>query len=185
MTLNQNYFQIPTTLPNKISTQQKTATPLAFINLQHLHSRSLCDYTPISDVSINNSSKVTFNISLIENNRFVEYFLQLLSAALTEKILAMKQEFQIFKPSRDFYLLKTNNRSTKRRCKICSQLTRKTSEQRHWHRPGVFVSFEHISHFVLVFLLLTLNMKLPTENQFQPSAVFHIETSHLIFYLLG
>ena len=28
-----------------------------------------------------------------------------------------------------------------------------------WHRSGVFiVNFEHISHLVLVFLLLTLNM---------------------------
>ena len=30
---------------------------------------------------------------------------------------------------------------------------------RHWRRSGVFiVNFEHISHLVLVFLLLTLNM---------------------------
>ena len=32
-----------------------------------------------------------------------------------------------------------------------------------WHRSGVFiVNFEHISYLVLVFLLLTLNMQLPT-----------------------
>ena len=31
----------------------------------------------------------------------------------------------------------------------------------HWHRSGVFiVNFEHVSHLVLVFLLLTLNMQL-------------------------
>ena len=31
--------------------------------------------------------------------------------------------------------------------------------KRHWRRSGVFiVNFEHISHLVLVFLLLTLNM---------------------------
>ena len=30
---------------------------------------------------------------------------------------------------------------------------------RHWRRSGIFiVNFEHISHLVLVFLLLTLNM---------------------------
>ena len=41
----------------------------------------------------------------------------------------------------------------------CSKLTIKTPEQRHWRRSGVFiVNAEHISHFVLVFLLLTLNM---------------------------
>ena len=38
-----------------------------------------------------------------------------------------------------------------------SKLTKKTPERRHWHRSGVFiVKFEHISHLVLVFLLLTL-----------------------------
>ena len=32
-----------------------------------------------------------------------------------------------------------------------------TAERRHWRRVGVFVvNFEHISHLVLVFLLLTL-----------------------------
>ena len=48
------------------------------------------------------------------------------------------------------YLLKVNNRNTRTRCEICSKLTIKT--------PGVFiVNFEHISHLVLVFLLLTLS----------------------------
>ena len=43
--------------------------------------------------------------------------------------------------------------------KICSKLTIKTPERRHWPRSGVFiVNFEHTSHFALVFLLLTLNM---------------------------
>ena len=37
--------------------------------------------------------------------------------------------------------------------------TLKTPEQRQWRRSVVFiVDFEHISHFVLVFLLLTLNI---------------------------
>ena len=53
------------------------------------------------------------------------------------------------------YLLKVNNRNTRRRCEICSKLTMKVS--------GVFiVNSEHISYAVLVFLLLTLNMQLPT-----------------------
>ena len=56
------------------------------------------------------------------------------------------------------YLLKVNNRNTKTRCEICSKLTINTPERRHWRRSGVFiVNFEHISHLVLVFLLLTLN----------------------------
>ena len=57
----------------------------------------------------------------------------------------------------DIYLLKINNRNT--RCEICLKLTIKTPERRHWRRLGIFiVNFEHISHLVLVFLLLTLNM---------------------------
>ena len=56
------------------------------------------------------------------------------------------------------YLLKINNRNTRTKSEICSKLTIKTPEQRHWRRSGVFIAnFEHILHFVLVFLLLTLN----------------------------
>ena len=57
------------------------------------------------------------------------------------------------------YLLKVNNRSTRTRCEICSKLTIKTPERGQWRLSGVFnVNFEHISHLVLVLLLLTLNM---------------------------
>ena len=56
------------------------------------------------------------------------------------------------------YLFKVNNRNTRTRCEICSKLTINTPERRQWRRSGVFiVNFEHISHFVLVFLLLTLS----------------------------
>ena len=42
---------------------------------------------------------------------------------------------------------------------MCSKLKIKTPERRHWRRSGVFiVNFEHISHLILMFLLLTLNM---------------------------
>ena len=55
------------------------------------------------------------------------------------------------------YLLKVNSRNTRARCEICSKLTIKTPERRHWRLSGVFiVNFEHISHLGLVFLLLTL-----------------------------
>ena len=57
------------------------------------------------------------------------------------------------------YLLKVNNRNTTTRCEICSKLTIKTPERRHWRCSGFFiVNFEHILHLVLVFPLLTLNM---------------------------
>ena len=47
-------------------------------------------------------------------------------------------------------------------CKICSKLTIKAPEQRHWRCSGVFiVNFEHISHFFLVCLLITLTKKMP------------------------
>ena len=53
------------------------------------------------------------------------------------------------------YLLKVNNRNTRTRCEMCSKLTIKTPVR----RSGVFiVNFEHISHLVLVFPLLTLSM---------------------------
>ena len=42
------------------------------------------------------------------------------------------------------------------------QVYKKDTRRRHWRRSSVFiVSFEHISHLVLVFLLLTLKMHLP------------------------
>ena len=64
------------------------------------------------------------------------------------------------------YLLKVNNRNTRSNCEICSKLTVKTTKQRHWRRSGVFiVNFEHISHLVLVFLLLTFNRKLSAAQE--------------------
>ena len=57
------------------------------------------------------------------------------------------------------YLLKVNNRNTTTWSEICSKLTVKMPEWRHWRRSGVFtVNTEHISHLVLVFQLLTSNI---------------------------
>ena len=56
------------------------------------------------------------------------------------------------------YMFKVNNRNVRTRCEICSKLTVKIPERRQWRRSGIFiVNFEHISHLVLVFLLLTLS----------------------------
>ena len=53
-------------------------------------------------------------------------------------------------------------RNTRTRCEICSKLTIKIPERRQWRFSGIFiVNFEHNSHLVFVFLLLTLNMYLP------------------------
>ena len=57
------------------------------------------------------------------------------------------------------YLLKVKYRNTRTRCEICSKFTTNTPGRRQWRRSVVFiVNFEHISHLVLVFLLLTLNI---------------------------
>ena len=45
------------------------------------------------------------------------------------------------------YLFKVNNENTRTKCEI-----------RYWRHSGIFiVNFEHILHFVLVFLMLSLN----------------------------
>ena len=62
--------------------------------------------------------------------------------------------------SAGIYLLKLNYRNTRIKCETCSKLTLNTPEQHHWHRSGVF---EHISHLVLVFLLLNLKKLLPAR----------------------
>ena len=57
------------------------------------------------------------------------------------------------------HMFKVNNSNTRTRCEICSKLTIKTLERRNWCRSGVFiVNIERISHLVLVFLFLTLNI---------------------------
>ena len=49
------------------------------------------------------------------------------------------------------------------------KLNNKDLERGQWRRFGVFVvNFEHILHLVLVFLLLTLNMSLPTGELLTP-----------------
>ena len=55
------------------------------------------------------------------------------------------------------YMSKVSNRNSRTRSEICSKLTIKIPQRRHWRRSSIFiVNFEHISHLALVFLLLTL-----------------------------
>ena len=62
-------------------------------------------------------------------------------------------------------MFNVNNMNTRTRCKICSKLTIKTPERRHWRRSGVFIfNFERISHIILVFLLLTLSRYMPARK---------------------
>ena len=80
------------------------------------------------------------------------------------KIYAVMQfihSFIFYPPGKCMF--KVSNRNT---CKICSKLTIKTPERRHWRRSGVFiVDFEHISHFFLVFLLLTMLTNVSTVDK--------------------
>ena len=68
----------------------------------------------------------------------------------------------------DTYLPKVNYRSIGTRCEVCLKSTIKTSGRWHWCRPGVFiVNFEHISHLILVLLLLPLSRLMPALGHFQ------------------
>ena len=68
------------------------------------------------------------------------------------KFNLLSQRFLYFPPG--IYLLKVNNKNTRKRCEICSKLTVKIT-------IIFIVNFEHILHIFLMFLLLTLNMQLP------------------------
>ena len=80
---------------------------------------------------------------------------KLVSACSIEKVIQLFI-FGYRNSPAGIYLLKVNNRNTRTKCEICSNLTINTPH--HWHRSGVFfVNFEHISHLILVFLLLNLS----------------------------
>ena len=56
------------------------------------------------------------------------------------------------------YMFKVNKGNTRASREICTKLTTKIPERRQQCRSSVFnVNFKHISHLVLVFLLLTLS----------------------------
>ena len=77
------------------------------------------------------------------------------------------------------YLLKVNSRNTRTRCKMCSKLTIKVEVRRQWRRSGIFiVNFEHISHLVLVLLLLILNIWLLVRLYLMIFWSFHSKVLH-------
>ena len=74
----------------------------------------------------------------------------------------LRDTFTISHNTASIYQLKFNNRNTRTMCEISLKLTKKTPERRHWRRSIVFiVNFEHISHIVLMFLLLVLSRWMP------------------------
>ena len=77
-----------------------------------------------------------------------------------EQALDHSKSFHLIFPANN-YLFKVNNREARKKCEICSEVTIKTPEWRHWRHSGVFiVNFEHISYLFLVFLLLTWNKQM-------------------------
>ena len=79
----------------------------------------------------------------------------------TKQVCGMSQvpdDEDFLQCSADIYLLKVNNRNTRKRCETCLKLTMKTAEQRQWCCSSVLIiNFEHMLHLFLVFLLSTLN----------------------------
>ena len=95
----------------------------------------------------------------IYDDAFLRRLLTAESSSLqTAKFLHLQTNVSVNDCPAGNYVFKVNNRNIRTRCEICSKLTIKTPERCHWRRSGVFiVTFEHISHLVLVFLLLTLS----------------------------
>ena len=90
---------------------------------------------------------------------------------------------QSLKPTRilnpvNKHMFKVNNTNIR---EICSRLTIKIPERRHWRRSGGFiVKFEYISHFFLVCLMMTLNTYLfPGRDRIKSlhKAVFTVNNS--------
>ena len=71
-------------------------------------------------------------------NKLIDAITTKLESNKDEIIQRLKNDVSSFQSPADIYLLKVNNGNTRTRCEICS-------------------NFEHISHLVLVFLLLTLS----------------------------
>ena len=141
-----------------------------FVNVWLLTYWFKASYCILEDSSFNNCNDPTeihfnpfsTNVPLLyplktsENLWFSDVFKGYRSGTLVENGLI---NFSPVAYPAGIYLLKVNTRNTRKRCEICSKLTTKIPERRHWRRSGIFiVNFEHISHLVLVFLLLTLNI---------------------------
>ena len=76
-------------------------------------------------------------------------------------------------------IVKVNNRNTRTRCEICSNLTVKTPERRQ-HRSDVFIfNLEHISHLVdnLLLILGTIcylqQLRTPLKTFFNLALVYN------------
>ena len=74
----------------------------------------------------------------------------------------------------NIYLLKFNNKNSRKMCEIFWKLTIKTTQRRQWRCSGVFiVNFKHILHLFVMFLLLTLSKQILAEYNVNSSYLAH------------
>ena len=123
----------------------------------------------MSDLSGNIPAYVFYGSILSEFLRIAKCTLKFSDSVLKAKQLFLRMMYQganqltLLKPKKKVipasnYMFKVNSSNTGTRCETCSKLPTKTLERRYWRRSSVFiVNFEHISHLVLEFILLTLN----------------------------
>ena len=77
----------------------------------------------------------------------------------------------------NIYLLKVNNKNTRTRCEIFSNLTK----TREWHSGVIIVNFEHIPHLDRAFLSLTLSIQLPAGFLLKYSIIDLLQGSKYAF----
>ena len=100
-------------------------------------------------------AKMTEEISFLKNGSHSferkAKIIHLFNLLITLWILLYRAQFSNTYYPDNNYLLKSNNRNTRKRCEICSNLTINIPERRQWGRSGVFiVKFGHISHLFLI-----------------------------------
>ena len=83
------------------------------------------------------------------------------------------------------YTFTVSNGNTGTRCQAYSKLTQKTVEPSQWrHSSVIIVNFEHISHLVLVFLLLTLSRQISVDlNSWCTWTLVRLPTGNNILHL--
>ena len=112
-------------------------------------------FTKLSQIffSVGKSCKITFLVVIV-----VKFSTKHKPDAIVNLISWYDLQWYTYFTPASIYLFKISIRNTRTMCEICSKLTLKTSEWRHWLCSGVSIaSFENISYIVLGFPLLTLN----------------------------
>ena len=114
---------------------------------------SQMSYRPVTDIkSTTCKQRTTVSLILWKYWNYRRAFVYI-SASPWEKFYKKENTQQTFTCSN--LQTTTKKKDTRKKCKVCSKSTMKTTEQR---RSGVFiVDFEHILHLFLVSILWTLS----------------------------